>query len=145
MRILSFIIFTCCFQVIVAQEIIIHLDQERTFNDTVCFNVKNCTNHDIWFYTHGLTAIVYIKDSNSLIIPPNTKSEADPLGIPKFVLIEARSLKSIYLPIGKILLQYNLHKDEEYYLFFEYKNFIKKPKSKINTFTGKVKINPLKL
>ena len=127
------------------QEIKIHIDKKRTINDTVCFNVNNCTNQDIWFYTYGLTAKVYIKDSCGVIIPPIRKSEADPLSLPEFVLIEANSEKNIHLPIGKMLLQYDLLKGEEYYLFFEYENFIKKPKSKIKTYTGKVEIKPLKL
>ncbi len=130
---------------LMAQEIKINIDKGQSNNDTVCFNVKNCTKQDIWFYTYGLLARLYLKDANGMNVSPTRKSEADPINIPKYVLIEADSVKKICIPIGNILLNFDLLKDEKYYLFFEYENLRKKPKSKIKTYIGKIEIQSLEI
>jgi len=144
MRTLYLIILTCFFQVLMGQEIKINIDKELSINDTVCFNVKNCTKQDIWFNTYGLVAKIYVKDSSGKMIPPTSKVEADPLNLPEFILIEAGSVKNICIPLGKFS-KYDLLEGEEYYMFFEYENFYKKPKSKIKTYTGEIEIQPLRL
>ncbi len=145
MRTFSLIILVFCFRVVIAQEMNIDINKELTVEDTVCFTISNCMSYDCWFYTLGLGNRICLKDADGEIISPVRKIEANPLEMQEFVLIKANSTKNIFFPIGKVLSQYELKKGKQYYLFFKYENYIKKKRTKIKTYTGKVKIKSLKL
>lgn len=138
-------IINCCMQILMYQEIEITIDKQQTVNDTICFKISNSTNQDIWFYTPGLTSKITIRKANGEILSPITKLEANPLNVPRFVLIEAFSIKDIFLPIGDLLSQYKFSIDKEYYMILEYENYIRKTKSKIKTYTGKNEIKPISI
>ncbi|PKR81863.1 hypothetical protein CW751_00560 [Brumimicrobium salinarum] len=113
-------------KIYVAQEVDIEANKGIDTN-TIVFSVSNFSSQDIWFCTSGF-ARVDVKNQTGFKVSPKRKIEANPIDLPNFILIKAKSIQDILYPVDQILEQYDLSSKENYILYFEYENNIKKKK-----------------
>ncbi len=144
--VLFFLLMQC--GMIYSQEIKIEaLDDSIIENhsiNSVRLSLTNSTPNDLWFFVNGLGHRMQIKDEFGTFVEPYLRTWPEPKDLPESILIPGLESIEIEFPVPEINQTFKLHHKKVYYLYLEYYNGKKKRKTKIDTFTGKVVINPIK-
>jgi hypothetical protein len=111
---------------------------------SVRFSLTNTTPNDLWFFVNGLGYRMQIKDESGTIVEPYLRTWPEPNDLPESILIKGLESIEIEFPVNEINKTFKLRQKKVYYLYLEYYNGNKKKKTKIDTFTGKIVINPIK-
>lgn len=111
--------------------------------NSVRLSLTNSTPNDLWFFVTGLGHRMQIKDESGTIVEPYLRTWPEPNDLPESILIKGLESIEIEFPVNVINKTFKLRKKKVYYLYLEYYNGNKKKKTKIDTFTGKIVINPI--